>query len=217
MVLRIAFPPLARAFAAVLFAALLANCDGPQAEPAVAVASPSPSPSASSSTGPAGQTNSAAFAATGGTVAVGPYANAAGTSVSLTGVWGASNESSINFEVWLSAGNGDIAPVSTNWIAYNLGGNVVTYLELSALPATVFTQSPQLTFTIGAAVAGTACSIASLSTSGVWQTVLSNGVLSNGKTTVAFAPTTPTIAQGILDVGNVGSANGPSFLALVCQ
>jgi len=205
--------PTSRRLAPVLVASILVACNssGVVTNPA-AVATATASATATATASP-GQTLAQTFTATGGTLAVGPYANAGGTTVSLASTWGANNQTSTSVQGSFSAGSADLVPPNASWIAYNLAGTVVIYLEFTALPAASFTQSPALTFTTIAAVTGSSCTIASFS-KGAWQTTLSGGVLSNGNKTITFAAQTPA---GGVTVGNAGTASGPSYLALVCS
>lgn len=198
---------------AIIVAAALAACNSGYGNPFTsATATPTTAPTATA-TPISGQTTQATFTATGGTLAMGPYANAGGTTVSLASTWGASNQSQTQFQGWFAAGSTDLNPPNSSWVAYNLAGTVVIYLSFTALPATSFTQSPALTFTTSAAVTGSACTIASFA-SGAWSTLLSGGVLSNLNKTIAFAAQTPA---GGFNIGNAGSTKGPTYLALVCQ
>jgi hypothetical protein len=205
----------ASGFGALVAAAGLAACNSGLGNPyTTATVAPTSTPTVVS-TAPAGQTTQATFTSAGGALALGPYANAAGTTVSLASTWGANNQtqSPISFQGWLAAGSSDLNPANANWIAYNGTGAVVIYLAFTALPATSFTQSPALTFTTSAAVAGSSCTIASFA-NGAWSTALSGGVLSNGSKTISFAAQTPA---GGSNIGNTGSPKGPTYLALVCQ
>ena len=201
-----------RLFVPVLAAAALAACNsgGAGSSP---TAAPSSAASATPTPMPTGQSNSVTLAATGGTLAFGPYANAGGTSVALTSTWGANNQTAATLTGWFAAGSSDLTPANSSWTAYNLAGTVVIYLQLQAIPATTFTQSPALTFTTSAAVTGSSCSLAQFA-SGAWSPALTGGTLSAAKTTITFAAQTPT---GGVKIGNAGTTSGPSYLALVCQ
>jgi hypothetical protein len=199
---------------AIIVAAALAACNSGYGNPFTQATAAPTTTATATATPVSGQTTQATFTATGGTLAMGPYANAGGTNVTLqSSTWGASNQSRIQFQGWFAAGSADLNPPNTNWVAYNLAGTVVIYLSFTALPATSFTQSPALTFTTTAAVTGSACTIASFA-SGAWSTLLSGGVLSNGNTTITFAAQTPA---GGFNIGNTGSTKGATYLALVCQ
>jgi hypothetical protein len=197
----------------VLAAAALAACNSggvisnPTPVP-VTVATTTPSPT------PTGQTNSVTLAATGGTLSFGPYANAAGTTVSLASTWGANNQTAATLAGSFAAGSSDLTPPNASWTAYNLAGTVVIYVQFTALPATTFTQSPALTFTTSKAVTGSSCSLPQFS-NGAWTAGLTGGVLSNGNTTITFAAQTPA---GGVKIGNAGTTPpNVVYLALVCQ
>ena len=201
-----------RSLVPVLAAAVLAACNSggvlTSSTPApVTVATTTPSPT------PTGQTNAVTLASTGGVLTFGPYANAGGTSVTLSSTWGANNQTAATLTGWFAAGTGDLTPANASWVAYNATGTVVIYLQFQAIPATTFTQSPALTFTTGAAVAGSSCSLAQFS-KGAWSNALSGGTLSNGNKTITFAAQSPA---GGVTIGNAGSPTGPSYLALVCS
>ena len=201
-----------RLFVPVLAAAALAACNSGGAittsTPApVTVATTTPSPA------PTGQSNSVALTSTGGTLSFGPYANAAGTNVSVTSTWSANNQTAATLTGWLAAGSSDLMPANSSWSAYNGAGSVVIYLQLQAIPATNFTQSPGLTFTTSKAVTGSSCSLAQFS-NGAWASALTGGTLANANTTITFTMQTPT---GGVTIGNAGTTNGPAYLALVCS
>ncbi len=204
---------LALGLGAVLVAAALAACNSGYANPYTS-ATATPTTAASPTATPIStQTTQMTFTSAGGTLAVGPYANAGGATVSLASTWGANNQSSAGFQGWFAAGSSDLNPPSSTWIAYNGAGAAIIYLDFEALPATTFTQSPALTFTASSPVPGSACTLASFA-NGAWTTLLGGGALSNGSKTVTFAAQTPA---GGFAVGNRGSTNGAMYLALVCS
>lgn len=205
--------------AIALAAAALPGCGGSGVASTSAVGTPVPSASVSATPVP-GASQLAEITTTVGTLPeLGPYPNAAGTTVSLAITFsGLTNQNMTYVEGWLSSGTttaADVYPTSSTWTAYTGSGNVVIYFELEATPAAVFSSSPALAFTVNGAVTGTSCTIGSFTTSNTWVTLLTGGTItpSGSQTNIAFAA-----HAGTFDVGNQGdSTYGPAYLVVTCQ